>query len=89
MKSTVERLRDIMTFSEIQAIKSIAEEIGLQDEGIVITSKIASESNITKSILIHALRLLEVAGVTESRSLGARGTYIKVLDRATLNDLVA
>ena len=34
---------------------------------------------ITRSVIVNALRKLESAGIIESKSLGMKGTYIKVL----------
>ena len=34
---------------------------------------------ITRSVIVNALRKLESAGIIESRSLGMKGTYLKVL----------
>lgn len=42
---------------------------------------------ITRSVIVNALRKLESAGVIESRSLGMKGTYIKVLNDKFLNAL--
>ena len=50
------------------------------DEGFLVASKLADEIGITRSVIVNALRKLESAGVLESRSLGMKGTYIKVLN---------
>ena len=42
---------------------------------------------ITRSVIVNALRKFESAGVIESRSLGMKGTYIKVLNSALLDEL--
>ena len=49
-------------------------------EGILIASKVADRSRITRSVIVNALRKLESAGVIESKSLGMKGTHIKVLN---------
>jgi len=56
-----------------------AEELG-GDEGLLVASKIADQLGITRSVIVNALRKFESAGVIESRSLGMKGTYIKVLN---------
>ena len=38
----------------------------------------ADRVGITRSVIVNALRKLESAGVIESRSLGMKGTFIKV-----------
>src|SRR5690625_2380141 len=50
-------------------------------------SKIADRVGITISVMVNSLRKLESAGVIESRSLGMKGTYIKVLNDKFLIEL--
>jgi transcriptional pleiotropic repressor len=40
---------------------------------------VADDAGVTRSVIVNALRKLESAGIIESRSLGMKGTYIKVL----------
>lgn len=56
-------------------------------EGILVASKIAESIDITKSIIVNALRKLASAGIIESRSLGMRGTYIKILNERILDEI--
>lgn len=84
----VERLKRVVSYSELQAVKVVVDALGSSDSGIVVASKLADEFKITRSVIVNGLKLLEVAGVVETRSLGMKGTYIKVLDRAVLNELV-
>ena len=50
------------------------------DEGRLTASNIADKIGITRSVIVNALRKLESAGIIESRSLGMKGTYLKVLN---------
>ena len=75
-----------LSFSELEAIKHIFEELG-GTEGILVTSKIADRVGITRSVIVNALRKFESAGVIESRSSGMRGSYIKVLNDAVFDEL--
>ena len=65
-----------LSYSEKEAIEHIFEELG--NEGLLIASKVADRVGITRSVIVNALRKLESAGVIESRSLGMKGTFIKV-----------
>ncbi|MBL1640067.1 HTH domain-containing protein, partial [Klebsiella pneumoniae] len=56
-------------------------------EGLLVASKIAERVGITRSVIGNALRKLESAGVIESRSLGMKGTFIKVLNEKLLPEL--
>jgi transcriptional pleiotropic repressor len=71
-----------LSYTEIQAIKSVFESFGENRyEGMVIVSKIASSTGITHSVIVNALRKLESGRVIETRSLGMKGTYIKVVNK--------
>lgn len=56
-------------------------------EGIVVASRVADRVGVTRSVIVNALRKLESAGIIESRSLGMKGTFIKVLSPLFLEDL--
>lgn len=75
-----------LSFSEQEAIKYIFEELNGK-EGILVASKIADKVGITRSVIVNALRKFESAGVIESRSLGMKGTYIKILNNVLLEEL--
>ena len=66
-----------LSYSEIEAVQQIFAELD-GDEGLLVDSKIADRSGITRSVIVNALRKLESAGVVESRSLGMKGTRIKI-----------
>lgn len=75
-----------LSFSEQEAIKHIFAELS-DNEGILVASKIADKAGITRSVIVNALRKFESAGVIESRSLGMKGTYIKILNELLLDEL--
>ena len=75
-----------LSFSEQEAIKHIFNELE-GNEGILVASKIADRVGITRSVIVNALRKFESAGVIESRSLGMKGTYIKVLNDLLLDEI--
>ena len=75
-----------LSFSEIEAAIQIFAELE-ENEGLLVASKIADRSGITRSVIVNALRKLESAGVIESRSLGMKGTYIKILNGKLKSEL--
>lgn len=75
-----------LSFSELEAIKHIFDELG-GNEGVLVASKIADRVGITRSVIVNALRKFESAGVIESRSSGMKGTYIKVLNDVVFDEL--
>ncbi|MCK4257528.1 MAG: GTP-sensing pleiotropic transcriptional regulator CodY [Halanaerobiales bacterium] len=85
-KAAVQIALETLSYSELEAIEHIFEELDGM-EGLLIASKIADRVGITRSVIVNALRKFESAGVIESRSLGMKGTYIKVLNDRLLDEL--
>ena len=77
-KDMVNMAINSLSYSEKEAIEHIFRELD-GTEGLLIASKIADRVGITRSVIVNALRKLESAGIIESKSLGMKGTYIKVL----------
>lgn len=78
---------DTLSYSEREAIEHIFSELD-GDEGILVASKIADRVGITRSVIVNALRKFESAGVIESKSLGMKGTYIRVLNKYLLDSVI-
>jgi transcriptional pleiotropic repressor len=75
-----------LSYSEVESMKHIIGELkGL--EGVAVASKVADRVGVTRSVIVNALRKLESAGLIESRSLGMKGTYIKVLSPLFVEEL--
>ncbi len=85
-KAVVQMAISSLSYSELEAIEHIFEELN-GTEGLLVASKVADRVGITRSVIVNALRKLESAGVIESRSLGMKGTYIKVLNDKFLEEL--
>lgn len=75
-----------LSYSEMEAVEHIFEELNSK-EGLLVASKVADRVGITRSVIVNALRKLESAGVIETRSLGMKGTYIKILNVQLLQEL--
>ena len=76
-----------LSYSELESMKHIIEELhGM--EGVAIASRVADRVGVTRSVIVNALRKLESAGLIESRSLGMKGTYIKILSPLLLENLL-
>ncbi|MCL5116163.1 MAG: GTP-sensing pleiotropic transcriptional regulator CodY [Firmicutes bacterium] len=78
----MEILRSKSDELEMEARKKAAVKVGL-----LVASKIADRVGITRSVIVNALRKFESAGVIESRSLGMKGTHIRVLNDRLLGEL--
>jgi len=70
-----------LSASEKESIGYIFKELDAR-EGLLVASSVAKKYNITRSIIVNAIRKLEGAGIIESKSQGMRGTYLKVLNDA-------
>jgi transcriptional pleiotropic repressor len=78
-RAVVQMAIGTLSYSEVEAVTHIFAELS-GNEGLLVASKIADRSGITRSVIVNALRKLESAGVIESRSLGMKGTHIKILN---------
>ncbi len=85
-KAAVQIALETLSYSELEAVEHIFEELE-GNEGLLVASKIADRVGITRSVIVNALRKFESAGVIESRSLGMKGTYIKVLNERLPDEL--
>lgn len=85
-KSIVQMAIGTLSYSELEAMEHIFKELNGM-EGLLVASKIADRVGITRSVIVNALRKLESAGVIESRSLGMKGTHIKVLNDKLIDEL--
>lgn len=84
--ATVQLALNTLSYSEYKVIKAIFEQLdGL--EGRVTAANIADEVGVTRSVIVNALRKLESGGIIESRSLGMKGTYIRIKNEKLLQML--
>ena len=77
--TAVQMAINTLSYSELKGCTSHFEALD-GDEGRLTASNIADSIGITRSVIVNALRKLESAGIIESRSLGMKGTYLKVLN---------
>lgn len=87
-KNVVQLALEVLSYSELEAVKYIFSEID-GNEGFLVASKLAEEYKLTRSVIVNALRKLESAGVIDARSLGMKGTYIKILNDYLYEELAA
>jgi len=75
-----------LSFSELTLILAVFSELKT-GEGIVVAAKIAESAGVPKTTAANALRKLEGAGMVETRSLGVKGMYIKVINGCFMEEL--
>lgn len=85
-KAVVQMAIGTLSYSELEAVEHIFDELNGK-EGLLVASKIADRVGITRSVIVNALRKFESAGVIESRSLGMKGTHIKILNDKLIPEL--
>ena len=85
-KAMVQVAFDTLSYSEMEAIINILSELN-GPEGLLVASKIADRVGITRSVIVNALRKFESAGLIETKSLGMKGTYIRVLNDMLFEEL--
>jgi len=69
-----------LSFTEIDVIAEVLAQL-INGEGLVVASKIADKNGYARSVTVNALRKLESAGVVTTRSLGVKGTFIRVTNK--------
>ena len=74
----------IMTLTPLEqkAVTHAIHELGGR-EGMIVTSKLAGQIGITRTVIVNALRKLESAGLIRTKSSGVKGTHIEII-----NDIV-
>ena len=85
-KATVQIALATLSFSEQGAAHAILSSLP-GTEGIVVASKIADDLGITRSVIVNALHKFASAGVIESKSLGMKGTWIRVTNEYLLEEV--
>ena len=79
MKIAVDMAMETLSFSEKDALDKIMKSLE-GEEGLIVTSKVASQYGLTNSVVVNALRKMGSAGLLESKSLGMKGTYIRIIN---------
>lgn len=85
-QTAINMAMNTLSYSEMRAVAAILEELDGK-EGRLTASVIADRIGITRSVIVNALRKLESAGIIESRSLGMKGTYLKVINDGIFDKL--
>lgn len=86
MKTVVERLKKVLSFTNLQAAVALFD--ALQQGSKIITVKdISDQMGVSRSVIAHTQSILEAAGVIETRSLGMKGTYIEIIDEVAFKEV--
>jgi len=78
-KQAVKSALNSLSRIEQEAAKVLFSELPMEG-GMITTSKLSEKYGITRSLIINCLSKLESAGIIETRSAGAKGTQIKIIN---------
>jgi len=76
-----------LSYSEQKAVKALFTDGRMSFE--IVTSKVADSIGLSRSVIVNGLNKLNVTGMIESRSLGVKGTHIRVIDPGFLGAVKA
>lgn len=76
-----------LSYSEYRIILHILDELNNQDETIIVASQMADKIVITRSVAVNALKKLQSGKVFETKSKGAKGTLIKLINPAIYKEV--
>ena len=82
----VKSVLNTLSYTELEVVIRIFDILD-GNEGTLIAGKVADGLRVTRSVVVSALRKLESARIIEARSLGVKGTYIRVLNPLWLKEL--
>ena len=85
-KKIVKSAIKTLSASELQAVKAVFAHMDGID-GILVASRIADDTGITRSVIVSALKKFDSAGVISTKSSGMKGTKIKVLNEVVYDEL--
>ena len=87
-RGAVRNLINTLSFSELEAAVQIMKSLeGNKQEGLLVAGHIADRMGFARSVVTAALKKLEGASLVETRSLGMKGTYIKVREPLLIEEL--
>ncbi|MGL5765136.1 MAG: hypothetical protein ACRCX8_05775 [Sarcina sp.] len=82
------RLRRILTWNELEALKAIYKVVGNKSECLINTTDISKELNVSRSSITMLFRILEAVGVLEAKSAGMRGTHLAIENHDIIQQVI-
>lgn len=75
----------MLSYSELEASLYVFNNI--KQTSTIILGKIADEYGFSRSVISNALKKIESSGAIETRSLGVKGTNIKIINEKLIEEL--
>ena len=85
-KKIVKSAIKTLSASELQDVTAVFAHMDGMDD-ILVASRIADDTGITRSVIVNALKKFDSAGVISTKSSGMKGTKIKVLNEVVYDEL--
>lgn len=76
---SVQAALDSLSPAEKTALKALLSELG-EGEALIVSSRIAEDHGLTRTVVVNAIRKMESAGVFYAHSAGVKGTRIRVVN---------
>lgn len=76
-----------LSYSELIMVRRLVDALPEETGGVIVASRIADSCLGTRSVVVQALRKLAAAGLVTVRSLGQKGTHVR-LHGITRTDLL-
>ena len=86
-RDSIRVLINALSFSELEACGEIINKIAADTEGIVNGGKIAKKLGFAPSIVTSTLKKLDASGMVETRSLGMKGSYVKIKEPLLVEEM--
>ena len=87
-KTKLERLYDVLSYSECDALVHIRRKLN-EEETIINLNDISNRHGLTPSVCSSALRKLVAADIIELENKGSKGTRVRIIDRDLLDATVS
>lgn len=68
-----------LSLSELRGVRELLLSMD-GPEAVIVTSELAEQLGMTPSVIPNGLRKLASAGVVKTRSMGSKGTYVRILN---------
>lgn len=81
--TNTERIAKTISFTEAEILRGVAKVLP-EEGGIIVLSQITPH----RAQAVHLLTKLNAVGLLETRSLGMKGTFVKVLHKEAFQDLL-
>ena len=85
-KIQARRIINSLSYSELEAAMALFGELTFPG-GLIVAGRLAEGAGMARSTVASAIRKLEGAGAVETRSLGVKGTYIRILNECLAEEL--